>query len=174
MEKEIWKAIPTYIGYEASNLGRVRSLDREVTTSNSVRKYKGLLMSQSIIRCGSAGYLSVSLNKVGKRMTHRVHQLVAMAFLGHVPNGHDKVVDHIDGDRLNNNVNNLQVITQRENSSKDKRGGSSKYVGVTWCKPNKKWRAQINIDGKVKYLGDFTNEIDASEAYQNYLKEILK
>ena len=68
----------------------------------------------------------------------------------------------------------MQVITQRENSSKDKKGGSSKYVGVTFNKLNNTWKSQINIDGKIKYLGDFKNEIDASKAYQNKLKEILK
>jgi alkyl hydroperoxide reductase subunit AhpF len=95
-----------------------------------------------------------------------------MAFLGHVPNGQKLVVDHIDGDKLNNNLNNLQVITNRENTSKDRSGGTSKYVGVSWSKQNKKWKAQIRIDGKQIYIGHFTNDIDASQAYQKKLKEI--
>jgi len=167
MEKEIWKDIPQYEGvYQVSNLGRVRSLDREVVNSNGiVRSLKGKVMSQST----SGGYLQVGLN--GKKCK-RVHQIVAMAFLGHVPNGHVLVVDHIDENKLNNNLNNLRIVSNRENLSR--RGGSSKYVGVTWCKPNKKWRAQININGRIKNLGNFKNEIDAHNTYQKKLKEISK
>lgn len=166
MEKEIWKDIPQYEGcYQASSLGRVRSLDRIVVNSNGiVRSLKGKVIKQS----GNDGYLQVALS--GK--TKRVHQLVAMAFLGHVPCGHKLVVDHMDDDKHNNRLDNLEVLTNRGNLSR--RGGSSKYVGVTWCKPNKKWRAQIRIDGKGYALGYFTNEIDAYNAYKNRLKEISK
>ena len=167
MEKEIWKDIPQYEGqYQASNLGRVRSLDRVVVNSNGiVRSLKGKVMKQS---CGG-GYLQVALNS---KRTKRVHQLVAMAFLGHVPCGHKLVVDHMDDDKHNNKLSNLKIDTNRGNLSR--RGGSSKYVGVTWCKPNKKWRAQIRVGGKGYALGYFTNEIDAYKAYQKKLKEILK
>ena len=169
MEKEIWKSVPNYIGYEVSSLGRVRSLDREVAYSDGrVRRCKGKVLKQNPV---GKGYLKVCINTT-KGMY--VHQLVAMAFLGHVPNGQKLVVDHIDGDKLNNNLNNLQVITNRENTSKDRSGGTSKYVGVSWSKQNKKWKAQIRVDGKQIYIGHFTNEIDAHNAYQKKLKEISK
>jgi hypothetical protein len=64
----------------------------------------------------------------------------------------------------------LQVITNRQNTSKDKRGGTSKYTGVYMDK--KKWRAAIRINGKIKYLGLFTDEKEAAKAYQNELKKI--
>ena len=59
-----------------------------------------------------------------------------MAFFGHVPGGYKIVVDHIDNNRLNNHVSNLQLITQRENSSKDRKNGTSQYTGVVFKSPD--------------------------------------
>jgi hypothetical protein len=101
-----------------------------------------------------------------------MHQLVAITFLGHNTNGHKIVVDHINGDKLNNKVENLQVITNRANLSKDKKGGSSKYVGVNWNNAAKKWQSRILIDGNRRNLGYFANELEASEAYQNRLSQL--
>ena len=101
-----------------------------------------------------------------------VSQLIAIAFLNHKPCGNKMVVDHIDTNKLNNKLYNLQVITNRENTSKDRKNGSSKYLGVSWNKSNKNWSATILINGKPKYLGSFTNEKEASQAYQNELKNL--
>jgi hypothetical protein len=85
--------------------------------------------------------------------------LVAMAFLNHKPDGtHKIVVDHINNNKLDNRVVNLQLISQRENLSKDRKDGTSKYVGVCWKKSRNKWQVDIKIDGKRKYLGLFTDE----------------
>tara|TARA_R110002049_G_C8784019_1_gene531050 strand:- start:23 stop:523 length:501 start_codon:yes stop_codon:yes gene_type:complete len=164
MGKEIWKSVPNYIGYEVSNLGGVRSIDREVIYKDGrVRRCKGVSLSTYI----REGYNTVKIGGCRKG----VHVLVAMAFLGHKPSGSTKglVVDHIDNDPLNNNLNNLQVITQRKNSSKD-RVGFSKYVGVD--SHQGKWRARIRVGKKRFFLGRFTNEIDAHNAYQKKLEEI--
>ena len=101
-----------------------------------------------------------------------MHILVAMAFLGHKPDGHKIVVDHINGDKLNNRLENLQLITNRENVSKDRNGCSSKFVGVHWDKSTSKWKAHIAIEGKQKHLGRFSNELQAAEAYQLELNKI--
>ena len=90
---------------------------------------------------------NLSLSKDGVQKFFNVHVLVAMAFLGHTPNGWALVVDHIDNDPKNNNIENLRVITQRENTSRAKIG-SSKYVGVSWHKNHKKWNSSIMVDGK--------------------------
>jgi hypothetical protein len=158
MEK--FKDIVGYEGlYQVSNLGNIKSF-----RSNKERILKSGL--------GGNGYLTVALHKDGVTKTHTVHRVVAMAFLGHTPNGYKIVVDHIDNNKLNNMVGNLQLTTARHNVSKDIRGASSEYVGVSWDKQYKKWRASIYIDGKLKHLGRFKDELKASEAYQNELINI--
>jgi len=106
------------------------------------------------------GYLAVNLS--GK--TFYIHKLVAIHFLNHEPNGMNQVVDHIDGNKLNNEYTNLRIVSQRENSSLKNRG-TSKYVGVCWFSAKRKWKAQAYINGKQKHLGLFDNELDARNAY---------
>ena len=157
---EVWKDIPNYEGlYQVSNLGNVRSLNYKKTG-----KVKNL-----VLNINSVGRQCVSLCNNNKK-TYNVHVLVAISFLNHKPNGYKIVVDHINNKPLNNKLYNLQRITQRQNTSKDKRGGTSKYTGVYMDK--KKWRADIRINGKIKYLGLFTDEKEAAQAYQNELKKI--
>ena len=159
--EEIWKDVKGYEGiYQISNLGNVKSLkyNRETILNPSVSKN---------------GYYNCILYKNKKRKTCRVHQLVAIAFLNHKPDGYKIVVDHIDNNPLNNNVNNLQLITTRENTSKDRKG-VSKYLGVYWNKQKQKWRAQIRIKGVSKHLGYFINEYEAHLSYQNELAKLEK
>ena len=170
--KEIFKDIPKYEGiYQVSNLGRIKSLER------NVKYLKGGLkvVKEKILKTGDNGngYLITRLSLNGKAKTFHVHQLVAAAFLNHTPNGHAIVIDHIDTNKSNNELSNLQLITQRENLSKDKKGGASKYTGAHWFKNIKKWGSSIRINGKLKHLGCFKCELEASAAYQSKLKEIL-
>ena len=169
--KETWKDIPGYERlYQVSDLGRVRSLDREVKDSRwGSRRHKGRVLRPSP---DTKGYLMVGLSKNGKTKTQKIHQLVAISFLNHKPCGQKQVVDHIDNNPQNNILDNLQLITQRENASKDKTGGTSKYVGVYWYKNYQKWKASITINGKIKHVGYFDSEYDAHLAYQNELAKI--
>ena len=162
-KEEIWKDVPQHEGrYQVSDLGRVRSL----------RWSKETILKK---RVNTKGYISAVIYKDSNtRKEFQVHQLVMMAFKGHVPCGMKLVVDHIDNDKKNNRLDNLQIITNRENSSKDRQGGSSQYVGVNFRKDTKKWSAQITIENKVVRLGCYENEIDAHNAYQNKLKSIIK
>lgn len=173
MENEIWKPVKNYEGlYEVSNLGRVRSLDRtRKALNNSIANLPGRILSQGLTKMG---YLSVSLTKEQKAKTFTTHQLVTIAFLNHIPNKYENIVDHIDNNSLNNRVDNLQIITQRHNSTKDqfRFNRNSKYVGVCWHIGRKKWYASITEKGKRYFLGSFINEIDASNAYQNKLKQL--
>lgn len=160
MEKEVWKPIPNYEGlYEVSSLGRVKSLkfNKERILKNTIR---------------SDGYLVVGLFKYRIKKDKKVHQLVAMAFLNHTPNGNKLVVDHINGDKYNNTVYNLQLITQRQNISKMNGKFSSKYIGVSWDSNSNKWKAMIYFNGKQYHLGLFNCELSASLVYQNKLKEL--
>lgn len=163
---EVWKDIPKYEGlYQVSNLGNVRSLDR---VSSDGRKLNGKTLKGSLY---NSGYCVVGLRKNGKTTTNSVHKLVCIAFLNHKPCGMKIVVDHINNDPSNNNLYNLQLITHRQNLSKDKKG-ISKYTGVSLQSNSNKWRVQIRVNGKIKHLGLFTDEKDAAQAYQNELNKI--
>ena len=82
-------------------------------------------------------------------------------------------MDHINRVRTDNRLDNLQIITTRENTSKDRKGCTSKYTGVSWDKYNKKWVSRIAMKGIPNHLGYFKDELKAAEAYQNKLKELL-
>lgn len=156
---EVWKDIPDYQGlYQVSNLGRVKSL----------RFNKEKLLKQEIKK----GYKVFYLSKDSKTKQKSSHQLVAMAFLGHVPCGHKIVVDHINNDKLDNRVENLQIITNRENCSKDVKNKTSKYTGVSWDKHRGRWSSKIKINGNTINLGRYKCELAAHLAYQDKLKEL--
>lgn len=169
LENEIWKDIPNYEGhYKVSNKGRVKSLKRLVRHSGwGFITFKSKILKQSLKK----GYPSIILHLDGNSLTRQTHQLVAMAFLNHKPCGLKIVVDHINNISTDNRVENLQLISVRKNSSKD-RIGVSKYTGVIWVKKLKKWGASIHFNGKRIHLGNFNNEIKASECYQEALKRI--
>lgn len=171
--KEIWKDIVGYEGlYQVSSLGNVRSLDRYVrNTLKSERLVKGQLLRPAV---STSGYLQVGLHKEGVSKHNQLHQLVAKAFLEHVPNRNKTCIDHINGNKFDNRLENLQEISVRENSSKDKMGFTSDYIGVCWFKRKKKWKAGIKINGKSIHLGYFHVELEASEAYQKRLTEYLE
>jgi hypothetical protein len=155
---EIWKSVPNYKGiYEVSNLGKLKNIKRNRIINGGINK---------------EGYIIVVLHDNKVRKTFALHQLVAICFLNHVPNGLSIIVDHIDNNKLNNCVDNLQLISQRINSSKDRKEKSSNYTGVSFYKPLNKWRAYIYINSKIKHLGYFDTELEAHEAYQKTLKTI--
>ena len=169
--KEIYKDIPNYEGiYQVSNYGNVKSLERNVIGRwGTIRTIKEKKLKAGLV---SSGYLQVVLCKNGVTKSKRPHQLVAEAFLNHKPNGHKLVVNHIDFNRSNNNIENLEIVTQRKNANQSHIKSTSKYTGVSWHNSAKKWRADIHINGKTKYLGLYHNESNAHLAYQHALKNI--
>ena len=159
---EEWKNIDGYDGdYQISNLGRVRSLK-----SGKETYLKGGI--------NSGGYPYVLLYVNNNRKNCPTHTLVWEHF-GNIPrNGMILQIDHIDGNKLNNRIDNLQLLNQRENSTKYflTLKKSSKYTGVYWYTRLKKWKAQININKKRTSLGYFDNEEDAHKSYQDTLRKI--
>lgn len=127
----------------------------------NVRKNKG---GWKIIKnnINNMGYYNVSMD--GKNVLR--HRLIAYCFMGleniksnikHT----DGVIDHKNHNQLDNRVDNLRIITQRQNMENAQRKGYS------WNKSHNKWRARIQKDGKEIHIGYFENENDAREAYLN-------
>lgn len=163
--QKIWKPITGYEGlYEVSNYGEIRSVDRLITykTGNKYR-VKGRVLKSG---ASGTGYLQCNLCANGKRKTVYNHKIVAQEFLGHTPTK-GKVVDHIDNNRINNRLDNLQIISQRENCTKEMRNGLLPGVSVPADMKNsiKRFRAIAYINGKNKHLGNFATEQEAHEAY---------
>lgn len=171
---EVWKDVKGYGGrYKISSFGNVKSMERIVKNKNGYRVIKNLIMKKYI---STNGYHIVMLSKNSKTKTHSIHSLIAASFMNHIPNGFEIVIDHIDNNKLNNHIDNLQLITNRENSIKDRncKGESSKYVGVYFHKRTKKYMSRIFINGKRIYLGVFSSELLASKEYQKALHNINK
>ena len=168
---EIWKDIIGYEGlYQVSNFGRVKILERIffVRGKYPIKKNENILK----LHLNTHGYYRVSLIKNKTPKTITVHKLVAIAFLNHKPCGLKLVVNHINFVRTDNRVENLEIVTQRENANQKHLKSSSKYTGVSWNKNQNKWVSKIKTKNKQKHLGTFENEYDAHLAYQSELKRI--
>lgn len=139
--KEEWKTIRGYSNYQVSNFGRVKSLSYR-------RTGKEKILSQKQTKCG---YMAFWLYDSGVRKMPLVHRLVAESFL---PNPEDKPqVNHIDGDKTNNQANNLEWVTQSENEKHAFRTGLKR-------KPINKYKvAQYNTDGKLIKLWKSAKEV---------------
>ena len=98
-DTEEWKQIPNFENYEVSNLGKVRN-----------KKTKRILKP-----CNNGGYLYVGLRCNGSAKTFKIHQLVGLCFIEN-PNNRQQI-NHIDKDRTNNNISNLEWCTAAENNA---------------------------------------------------------
>ena len=156
-----YKDIPNFEGlYKVSNTGRIKALTRIVKMpKGGVKKIKEHYPKLSITK---KGYLKVMLtDKNGIRKGFFVHRLVAKCFIYKS----NLQVNHKDKNKQNNNVSNLEYVTNRENviHSIDKTNTSSKYIGVT--KKRNKWQCQKMINGKRTYLGMFETQEQARDKY---------
>ena len=170
MENEIWKDIPNYEGiYQVSDLGRVKSLERKVSFGTGHRiVYEKFLKGVF----DKSGYLTINLSKKSKVKNVKIHQLVSICFLNHTPCGSELVVNHKNFIRTDNRVENLEIVTTRENTNQKHIKSSSKYTGVRWREDSKRWISKIYHNRKHIHLGTLVNELDAHKAYQEKLKEI--
>ena len=152
---EQWKDVKGYEGlYQVSSIGRVKSLriDRMLKPNNHHE------------------YNRVSLVKDGKKRNCLVHRLVAMAFIPNPSN--KKQINHINKNRSDNRVDNIEWVTQRENTNHSysfKKNRSSEYTGVT--KQGDKWVSRYKENGIEIYLGIFKTEEEAATAYKNKMRE---
>lgn len=127
---EVWRPIPGYEGlYEASDAGRVRSLDHATIASNGVtRNYKGKVLTQTAFK---TGHLQVKLTKEGGQATRWVHQLVMEAFVG--PRAPGQVVRHLNDVPDDNRLENLTYGTQSDNMWDLARNGGNRQRQLTHC-----------------------------------------
>jgi hypothetical protein len=145
--EEIWKDIEDHNEYKISNFGRVKSFK--------------LSKNGKILKITNEEYKKCSIDK----KTFRVHLLVWDHFGDKQRNGRILQVDHIDNDKSNNRIDNLQLLNNRENSSKRfVKNKSSKFIGVS--KIRNKWVSRIRIKNKIIILGYFYDEEQASNVYQ--------
>lgn len=109
---EIWKDIPDYEGfYQVSNFGRVRSVSRDVyCRKGGKRSHKGKILKPRLRN----SYLAVNIHVLGASIHQNIHVFVAQAFIEERPEKHQ--VNHIDGNKLNNHVDNLEYCSPSENS----------------------------------------------------------
>lgn len=160
---EIWKDVPGYEGrYKVSSAGRV------------VGKRSGLKNEAWFMLASNKhefGYLRYCLFLGSTPKIFYAHQLVAMAFLNHKRNGYNSVVDHIDSNPSNNCVENLRVISQRDNATRGMKNKTG-YTGV--AKKGKKYVASAQIHGKATSIGSFNTAKDAGKAYLRTIKSISK
>jgi len=155
--KEIWKDIKGYNGdYQISNFGRVMSFKngRKRMLKNSFR---------------DKNYYNISLWLNNKKSEYRIHNLVWSHFGDEESNGHEKQVDHIDRNKLNNRIDNLRISNNAQNNiNRTGYNKTSKYKGVCWFKRNSKWRAYIG----GKHIGLFDTEKEAAIAYNTMATKI--
>lgn len=144
LDHERWKWIPGYEGaYQASNLGRVRSVDRRVSKGSCTVFKPGVVLRPAF---HGKGYLQVSLSKDGKSSSIAVHRCVATAFLPN-PNGLPEV-NHINEIKTDNCVENLEWCTHRYNSlygTKNYRTGQTLRRKKINCKPV----VQFSLNGEM-------------------------
>ena len=106
------------------------------------------------IRCG---YKSLDLFFEGKKKKYQVHRLIAFAYLGLDIENPKKVIDHINRDKLDNQVSNLRIVSQQENTFNRNVKG--------YYKRGNKYVARIYINGKKICLGTYETETEAHNAY---------
>jgi hypothetical protein len=159
---EIWKDIKGYEKkYQVSNFGNVKSLNYNNSTLERLLKK----------HLSKVGYFTVALHKDGKQKTTKVCKLVAMAFLNHVPCGFKIVIDHLDNNPLNDKLENLQLVSNRYNSTKDK---TNKTGHNNIYKSKNQYEVAFYIKDKTVRFGRFNNLNEAVKKRNEILKTILK
>jgi hypothetical protein len=103
------------------------------------------------------------------RRGYLAHRIIWAIVYGEWPDQ----IDHIDGDKVNNRINNLRSVSHAENGKNQKRRNTntSGVMGVVWSKPSEKWVAQIKVAGRYRYLGMFQNLEEAVAARRTAERE---
>lgn len=143
-----------YFVYERGHLKRIKSSGpRSIIGRNFGSLHK-------------TGYIKGKFNN----KPYLEHRLIWFYHYGDWP----MYIDHINGDRSDNRVENLRVCTAQQNSfnRKGNRNVTSNYKGVYWHKRDNVWAVEYRKDGKKKFLGYYSDEVVAAKAYDNYVREL--
>lgn len=163
---EIWKDVVGYEGlYQVSNFGRAKALKKEWVCGNQKSKRT---QEEKVLRVGDNGfgYYSTRFCKSGKLYTVKIHRLVAIAFVLNPEN--KPQVNHVDGNKKNNHVSNLEWVDNRANSSHLRK---TNKTGAYLDKRRGMWYSRIMINGEVIRSQYFKKEEDASDFYKTTLSK---
>ena len=157
--EEIWKNIPNFDGYQVSNFGRIRTHNKiTYTKKHGMRKWKDRILKYKG-QTYKTGY-RVDLWKNGKPYTLLVARLVAFTFYDKDINNHNLTVDHVDGNRFNNNINNLELVSLKENIQRGFNNGL--YTKQTRIKLINK---NNNYDKTFRSMSEASKAIGRSHGY---------
>ena len=112
------------------------------------------------------GYRQVSINS----KSYLAHRIVFLLHKGYLP----KTLDHINGDRADNRIENLRPVTgnQNQHNRKLNKNNTSGHKGVSWCKRKNKWTAAVKLESKRIHLGAFDNLEEAAEVVRAAREEL--
>lgn len=159
MIDEIWKPIKNYeCLYEVSNLGRVRSLDKYVNYRYGNREVKGKILKPSL---NGWGYPSISLSKNGITKSTRIHKLVAEHFLVKVKN--KNCINHIDGNKENNYIDNLEWCNHKENTKHAMDNGLINFNQLAKSNGEKCSKIIKQYDKEMKFINEYISTQEASK-----------
>jgi hypothetical protein len=127
---------------------------RRVSTNNAYR------VGDIAGGINSQGYLQIRLDK----RLYKAHRLAWLYVHGELPPAD---VDHINGIKNDNRLGNLRPATRSQNQANMRKhdANTSGYKGVSWNQQHRKWRANIRVNGRLKYLGAFDGPAEAHAAY---------
>lgn len=164
-----------YSMYEISDRATIKYVGDTIFYKNGNVK----ILNGQTINCwitDGGRYVSCAIWSDGfkSRDTFKVHRLVFFSFNPDTPLVHGNEVDHIDNNRLNNWLSNLQYITHSKNIAKffDKAKTTSRYTGVYWNRRQNVWSTMISYKNKRYFVGNFIDEDRAGLAYQNAYSDL--
>lgn len=166
-QKEIWKPIPDYEGcYEASSLGRIRSLNRTVSITRKNKTHQRAINGNILyLTKNRGGYLVRTLSKYSKHRLVTAHRMVMYAFVGKS----DMQIDHINDIKTDNRLSNLHYVTTRENNFKFAAKNNDYYL--YYIKNRDAWNCRILYKGKSNYIGYSKDKEKVRAMRDEFIKE---